>query len=206
MDLYQILIKIILNIKMEFFQKIIIDIGGLSIIVTGAAWVLRRIIDNFFSNKIEKFKHDLERENTKFKITYEKLHLERAEIIKETYKNIVLTHNSFHSYLNIFQPAGGKTEDEKRLESGNYYNEFFNFYDKNRIFFEESLALKIDKIRDKFLEAWREFELSKAVSKNDNQRDPDIWVKAWNKVNDDIPPLRKDIEIEFRKLIGIDSK
>lgn len=108
----------------EFFKNIIFDFGDTAIIVTGITLILRRIIDNFFEKK-----------NIKFKITYEKLQIERAEVIKETYKKMVLANDLLESYIKPYRRVKDKSEDEKLKEANESFNDFYEFYDKNRIFF-----------------------------------------------------------------------
>ena len=179
-------------------------LGGTALVVAGLAWVLRKLIDQFFNNKIEKFKYELEKENTKFRITYERLHVERAEIIKETYKKIVLTFDLFRSYVNPLQLVGEKPEIEKKKEAGLAYNEFYKFYDENRIFFDESLAAKIDKLRETLWDAWIKFQLSRDLREGSHRGGHDEWMQAWTKVDNEVPLIRKEIEAEFRKIIGIE--
>lgn len=56
--------------------------------ITGGliAWLIRRLFQQFFEKDLDKFKVDLLKETVQFRIRYEKLHSERAEVIKEVYK------------------------------------------------------------------------------------------------------------------------
>ena len=189
---------------MEFLQNIIIKIGGFGVIIAGVAWVLRCVVDSFFNSKIEEFKHNLEKENIKFRITYEKLHTERAEVIKETYKKMVSAYDYTRAYVIIFEKPDDKSEDKKRKEADKAYKEFYKFYDENRIFFSESLASDIDKLQEKFWEILVEFEESKRFPNDGRGILGDKHKEVWNKIETDIPPIRKEIEDKFRKTIGIE--
>jgi len=184
----------------NFLQNFLIVAGGSTGVAFAVGWVLRRLIDNFFSHKIELYKAQLEKENTKYRITYEKLHTERAEVIKEVYKKLVLTYEDIYSYTCIFQAAGEKSEVEKRSMAAGTFNDFSRYYEQNRIFFNEELAKKIDRFRDESKKILYDFSITREYDRNNAEK----WSKIWLKVKDDIPVIKIDIENEFRKLIGIE--
>ena len=60
--------------------------------------MVRKLIEQFFSKDLEKFKSKLEKEAIRHKTQFETLHAERAVVIKEVYKQIVQTQRAFESW------------------------------------------------------------------------------------------------------------
>lgn len=187
-----------------FWQNLITNVSWGALIIGGISWVLRRFIDHFFSNKIEQYKAELERENTKFKITYEKLHTERAEVIKNVYKKIVKTDDAFLNYIKPMRYTNEPTQDEYAKIAGNAFNDLSSYYRENRIFFTEAFALRIDKILDLLLGIANQFQTSR-ILREENSPNGYVteWGKAFDRLKNEVPPLKTEIEKEFRTLIGI---
>lgn len=182
----------------NFWYDFLKYISSVAIVATALGWVARRLIDNFFSKKIEEYKAQLEKENTKYKITYEKLHAERANVIKETYKKLIDVHDGLKSYM--------IKKDQKDLEDllVNLCN-FNKYYDQNRIFLNEALAKKLDQIRDFCWGIYGNFGASVVMEKmKDYMAANKEYLKGIKKFMDDFPSLRENIEKEFRTLIGIE--
>jgi hypothetical protein len=189
----------------QFWQDFTIYISSITVIVAGGSWIIRKLIDNFFSHKLEKFKAQLEKEHTRYQITYDKLHTERAVVIKETYQKLVDVYKAFHSYMNPMQLTGELTTEEKQKIAAEKANDFIIYFDRNRIFFEDAQSEKIDKLRDSLWDCWTSFGLSKDL-REDRQRKDGIamWQKVWDKLNTEIPQIKKEVEKEFQKIIGLE--
>lgn len=183
---------------LEFFK----NLGITGILTTGAVWLSKILITNFFSKDLEKFKADLEKEAFSYRIRYEKIYSEQADAIKKLYKKIVKTHRSFYSFMNIFQKTGDLPEAEKGKIAAECANDFTNFYEENRIFLDKELAKDIDKLSKAFRTAWIKFEISRSVSKEDNSY-LKFWDDAWKIIDEETPEIKKNIEKKFRKIIGI---
>ena len=189
----------------EFFKNFLVYISSTAVIVAGASWILRKLIDNFFSHKLEQFKAQLEKEHTRYQITYDKLHTERAVVIKETYQKLVDVYKAFHSYMNPMQWGGEPTMEEKQKIAAEKANDFIIYFDRNRIFFEDSLAEKIDRLRDALWDCWTSFGLSKDLRNDRQHKDGlDMWHKIWEKLNTEVPTIKKEVEKEFQKIIGLE--
>lgn len=187
-----------------FLKEFLTNITIWSIVVGGASFVLKTLVDNFFSHKIEQYKSELDRENTKHRIVFEKLQTERAIVIKETYKRIVIVNKAFRSYMNPFQFAGDLNKEEKQKEAAKSANDFIDYFEQNRIFFEESLAKKIDEIKNILWDAWHDFMLSRELRQEDVKAANEKWGNAWNILERKIPEIKIDIENKFRSVIGIE--
>jgi len=175
-------------------------LGG--VIAFATVWLIREIFKQILSKDVEKFKNDLELKSIEFKIKYEKLHTERAEVIKEIYKKISKTFQSMHSYVNIAQWSGEPNQEQKAKNAAEMANDLVSYYEENKIFFEEEVDFEIDKLMKEFKEVWLTYSLSKSLKPHSDESMKE-WDKAWKKINEDVPNVKKIIENKFRKIIGI---
>ena len=53
-----------------------------------------------------------------------------------------------------------------------------------------------------FKEVWLTYSLSKSLKPHSDESMKE-WDKAWKKINEDVPNVKKIIENKFRKIIGI---
>lgn len=190
----------------EFLKSFIVYITSTALVIGAGAWIVRKLIDNFFSHKVEEFKANLEKENARYKITYEKLHSERALVIKETYQKLVDMFNAFQSYINPMQMAGEPSMEEKAKDAIKKGNEFIHYFDRNRIFFEENLAKRIDVLCGLLWDCWTSYGLSKISREGgDHKESLEMWNKAWQKLTTEVPKIKKGIEKEFQAILGIEG-
>ena len=97
---------------MDIFE--IFKIWGIAgIIAAASVWLLKNVFDQILKKDIDNFKYNLEKGAIEFKIKYEKLHTERAEVVRELYKKISRTYRAFHSYMNPLQLVGEDPEKVK---------------------------------------------------------------------------------------------
>lgn len=95
--------------------------------------------------------------------------------------------------------------EEKQKLAAEKANDFITYFDRNRIFFEDSLAEKIDKLRDSLWECWTSFNLSKDLREDKLHKDGlDMWHSVWEKLTKEVPEIKKEVEGEFQKIIGLE--
>jgi len=180
------------------------ELGIFGIMAVGFVWILRFTIKQLFAKDLEKFKYNLEKETISYKTKFEKLHTERALVIKEIYKKIVITQRAFISLTHPFQPAGSPSEEERAKDAAQKANELTFYFEENRIYFEEDLAIELNEFMKKLREIWYEFNQFEYERGNKPYRKIEAWNKAWDKAEKDIPEIKKKIEKRFRTIIGIE--
>jgi len=186
------------------WRILIQNLGMFSIAAGLIVWLIKQLFRQYFVKDIEKFKSDLSKEAIQFRIRYEKLHSERAEVIKEVYKRISRTYRAFKSYMCPLQLAGEPSEKEKCKKAVEEFNALLDYYEENRIFFEEEVAKEIDSLLQKFREAWDQFDYSKYKTGGE-YRDVKEWNKAWKKISEETSKTKELIESRFRRIIGIEK-
>lgn len=188
------------------FLELLQNIGIFGLLIGAIAWFVRELFKQILSRDSEKFKADLEKESIEFRIRYERLHGERVEVIKEVYKKVSHTYKSFHSLMNLLQLASEPTQEEKSKEAAKNANDLTDYYEENRIFFEEKLAEDIDSLLSGFHNAWNKFQYARNARKSGDYKEAlKEWNTAWKQIQEEIPKVKKTLENKFRKILGIEK-
>ena len=163
---------------------------------------MRKIIDHFFDRKVEELKATLERETLAFHIRYEKLHAERAEVIKNIYGQLIDLSRSFQVFVKPVRDFNEPTSNEMERFAFKAYNKLSLFHDRNKIFLEKQIAEKIDDLLNSFVDAGWKFQESQEL-KAEGKSGVAERIAAWKIISGKIPAIREEIETEFRKIIGV---
>jgi hypothetical protein len=195
------------------WQEIIEFLGGAAAIAGTIAFLGKKAIEAYLAGRVEAYKSNLERIASEHSIRFQRLHSERAEVIKDFYGKLILLDESLHSALRPFQAVGEPGLKEKVKNIGDQFNYLRYYFLPKRIFFEEKVCELIDRI----LEAARGvfFDITTyEVDTNDlsykydrellNERH-EFWEKARNIHKNEILELKKQLEKEFRGILGINT-
>lgn len=173
------------------------------VIVLASVWLIRKITEQILARDLVQFKSDLEKEAIEFKIRYEEIQGERVRVIKEVYRKIVRSYKTFDSM--ILEGPQPKIKSKLKKAAKNAANDLVNYYDENRIFFEEELAGDIDSLLSNFRSIWAKSETSRISGiLRDSKAAIDHWKSAFNQIQEKTPDLKKQLENKFRKIIGIE--
>ena len=88
------------------WQQIIEFLGGTAMFGGVIAYLGKIAIDAYVSGRVEAYKGELQRVTTEHSVRFQRLHSERAEVIKEFYGKFVQLDETLHSTLRAFQQAG----------------------------------------------------------------------------------------------------
>jgi len=192
------------------------NLGIFGIIVTASAWLIREYAKQLFSKDIEKFKFELQKEAIELKIRYEKLHIERAEVIKKFYKQMVsVTRKINLSILTLeYEEKGKGRTDYKQIIRG--YDDFVHHYEENALYFEDNIQKNIKELTNalttifslySFLKFDQEMTRSNKTSERMSKLEFDSErERLKNDMNTDISLIKKQIEQKFKNIIGIKDK
>ena len=169
-----------------------------AIIIAAVAWIIRSLTSRALTKDLEKYKASLQIATSEHSVRYEHIYNKRAEL----YSLIVDTEMTFNRYISPWQ-IGVRDPVAQRQAAGDAGNAMQDFYEHNRIFFEESLATEIDKLMDTFRESWHKFHASHR-DKNDTVNK--LWDEAWNNLQGLIKSNKKKLEEEFRSILGIKNE
>jgi hypothetical protein len=202
----------------------LLEKSGVFLILSGATiYLIRYFIDRKFKsyefelqNSAEEFKKNLEFSLETYKKSLEelnykanKLHDRRIEIIPELYRIIVDLDMSMNSMTSLWKIVTGEKEianldEKKRIDkSSKHFNEYQEFYNKNRIYFPKNTCELLDKLRTEFWDGFWDYTFKYRLGSSDTQFNTQLAKKASEKVKNDIPPILKQLEDDFRKIMNV---
>lgn len=186
-------------VSVELFQ----NLGFFSIGSVTIGWLVKSLFSRYIDKDFEKFKYTLNKENFKFS----KLHEKRATVIEGLYAKLTILERSMQSFMSPLQLAGEKTHKDKQKETAEIADDFVEFCSLKRIYFNEDTCELLDSIIKEFQNAWIDFTTF-PVYDQDNLMTPkdrmENWTKSWKVVSKEIPLLRKNLEDQFRNILGVD--
>ena len=190
-------------------------IGTISI--TGLiGYIFKTYFENYLQNRSEELKLTTQFLLNQKQIKYTKLHEERGEIIKELYSKLLDYKLSIESYLMILS-IGGDERNRKEAQFGwrDKGISFEKFYNLNRIFFSSNFCNLSDNLREEmksinqqisgYLDQYNIFHLIQSNSKESTEYIRMI-MNAQKDISLKVEPLLKELEEEFRELLGVESK
>ena len=159
------------------------------------------------TKRIEEVKLGTAKELHRFQVASSGLLKKRAEVIEELYLLIVDTEEMFGRFVGLAEWKCDPSKDELRKEGGRLLYEFLRKYKKNRIYFSEEVCDKLRSFSDSIYEVTIQFSFAiTAQGEGDYLKDfTNRWVEANKNFNEQIPKVRKTIEEEFRKLLGVEE-
>jgi hypothetical protein len=187
-----------------------------TVIIILIGYAMKSLFIHVLSLDIEKYKAELNIELEKLrvelgKVTFEyqtrfaSLHAKRMEKMDELHKLLVHSAEDLSNMANPVELLGDPPKDylcNKAFGSGRAFRSFF---EENRIYFSSEMCDKIDiYINDvrSTISIYRQV-LADQKEKQKNRNVLENWEAAWKKVNEEIPPIKSDIESECRAILGI---
>jgi hypothetical protein len=177
-------------------------------------WLLRSLVSQLLSRDLERYKvelnathdaqiarlrADLNAAAFEHETRFARLHEERARVVAGLYQRLAKTNAMFSQFMQPLQIGGEQQHKKLHQEAAQCANDFIDFFNENRIYLHEDVTNAIDDLISELRRAWAEF----TAHSGRPYPDPREWMSAWKKVTDDIPPLRRRIESEFRQLLGV---
>jgi len=184
----------------EVLLRLGAEVGGLAVIVAGIAWLARKLIAQGLAKEMEVFKAQLRVEAERKQTTFAHLHARRAEVIAEVYAGMDRTYKAAHSLAKPFESGAEDPKPVKLDALAAIGNELRTHFDENRIYFSADLCEGFDR----FFRAIKEAADKWAVPA-DSSIPTRQWLESWNAIKDEVPPLRAELESEFRILLGVES-
>ena len=164
------------------------------------------------NERLQEHKGKLEQINYEFSTRFNRLHQERADVIKSVYKSLMKLQAAMFTFTRTMHPIydDAEKEEKERLDNvNNAFSELADCYGPNKIFLSKSLCEKIDHIffeyRDKgwdFAQTQRTFK-ERSIPKEAYRLEVEKANKISDSIKDEMPPLIDELEAEFRKLLGV---
>ena len=154
--------------------------------------------------EIEKLKSSLSVAAAEQGVKFSTLHKDRAEVIANTYAFLKYVYITMQNYVKIFEPAGDKPRDERRQLAVEAHSAFRDYYPKKLIYLPASTADKLEAINSELVLTFNQFTFT--VDFQQGRGDyTDKWNEIFKKMNGEMQETLKELEYEFRKLLGDES-
>lgn len=204
---------------------------GTAFIVTVIGYLAKQIISQILNKDLEKFKNQLQSENDKAKLIFEKeiesyradlnlvyskqlqLYSKKSEIIEGLYHKLIDLHDIMLEMTVSFRNITGKDEQtvqqeefERVNQAAQKGNEFFKFYSTNKIYFEKETCQLIEELQKKFKDTHSDYSFRHTFGLPPSEMTYEMAKKAGDRVRDEIPKLMEKLEDDFRKTLGVIEK
>jgi hypothetical protein len=199
--------------------------GG-TVIAGLIVWATKLIIAKVVETGGEVFKTKLDKElavhqknldliKIQYQIQYSSLNEKRGKVIAKLYSLLYDLEQDLLYYTDLFYGPKWKDETERDKQAAATLAKTEELFEKNRIYFDEELCDKIDKIiidRADVITKMREAKIEAKIigevdKKYRKEADPVAIVIDQNeKVRGEIAESRKLLAEEFRALIGVEVK
>jgi len=155
--------------------------------------------------ELERFKADLQKTSFEHQTRYQNLHVKRAEVIAELYRLLVQAEHDAISLANPFQNSAEPSQNEKRVQAYKSGTMLFEFFEQNRIYFKQESCERVSSFINGLYNALSEFNI--VIDSLENQRGGktkiEYWANVWEKLTKELPPIKAEIEKEFREILGL---
>lgn len=200
---------------MEPWQTILLSFGGNAALLAVLGLLGKSLLEKLITRDtihfeaklkatsdaaIERLKSDLQLRTIEYQVRFSRLHEKSAETIAETYALLRRYLFAVADYVKVFEPAGDKTKNERREILNNALMEFRNYFGPRQIFLPKESAKKVKELDEKLFSAAQHF--ARTIDGKETTASSEDWLRAFDSINKDIPPVLDLLEDEFRKLLG----
>ena len=193
------------------WQEIIEFLGGAAVFGAVIAYLGKTAVDAYVSGRVETYKSELQRLTAEHSVRFQRLHSERAEVIKELYGKFARLDDALYSTLRSFQLVGEPSLKEKVSKLGDQFNELRDYFLPRRIFFDEPLCKVIESVleiaKGIFFDITtyevdpmhEEYKFNREVLRERHE----FWEKARATHKEQFAEVKARLEKEFRFILGI---
>ena len=192
-------------------QAIIEFLLSATLLAAVLGYLGRKAIEAYLAGRVEAYKGELQRVNAEHGVRFQRLHAERAEVIKDFYAKLAILDETLGSTLAPFQHANGNTLPDKVGALSQQFNETREYFLPRRIFFDEPTCELVDKVVLLARGIFYDITTYEVDPQHPQYKyHPDIlkerhefWEKARGSHANEFASLKRKLEHEFRKLLGI---
>lgn len=192
---------------MSFVESLLTSflLSGLWLILL--AFLGKSLLANLLAKDLEKFKGQIAAQNSERQIIISRLHEKRAEAISKIYLGLI----EYHAQCRSFVWRAEHVEEAEREILLNKITEadngFRGIVQENHLYLTPSLCEKIENLFEeaqspahRFIFALGSYVHAKSITK---EQYSETWKSAFETFADRLPLLLKELEQEFRLLLGV---
>lgn len=198
------------------WQDIFKEIGIIGIIAGLLTWLIKELGMNIINKNLKDYEQSLNQKSELFKKELSliaqkanKLHEKRIERIEEIYSLLTDFHNDMQNLISWKITTGMSKEEiiEQEIVNINLANDsgkkFFDYYSKNRLYFNQETCELIDEIIKLLKGSHNDFSYKYLFNLSPDMSYQNIQ-RANENIREKVPRVKKALEDNFRKIIGVD--
>ena len=205
---------------MEIWQSLLVAVGGNAALLLVLGFLGRSLMSSVLTRDIEQFQASLQgiltRDIEQFKATLQVAAVEhqvrfsrlletQSEVLAELYKLLVIAiwkTTDFSSQMQFVGDPDKKSQPTVAIDS---IAEYFRFFDQHQIWLPPKLCASLEAFAKKLRTPTMRLGVFLSIDNptaGTMKQTQEVWQSAWDSVQNDIPTLRRAIEVEFRALLG----
>ena len=183
-----------------------------AILFTIFAFVARAIINRYMDKRVDLYREQLRRETLEFQTKLVQLHTERALVIKALYSLTSKVSRQASEAIDTLDEYNHKRVDRseiKKLKTDlrEMADELVDNYDRNKIYFKRAVSDQIEAVvrqLDLIVDFMKDMiDLAEGSSAEETLINK--IIEESKKASPNLVQLVKEMEDEFRKLLGVDE-
>jgi hypothetical protein len=202
------------------WESLLVALGGQAALLVVLGWLARSFGSQLLAKDLEKFKNDLAAASTQaterlkhelqmaakgHEVRFSKLHERRAKVVAEIYGLLVEVEWAAQSLVAVVEVVGEKSKREKYVIAFNKAGDFFQCFEKNRIYLPKELCDELERfVREMRFEVIKVGTFLRIEHPNEHmvQEQAKVWARAGEYMQKEAPAAKAALEMEFRRLLG----
>lgn len=203
---------------MSILTQVISFLGGFVIAFPVSTSILKKLIDHRLNRDIEDYKSklkcesdiEIEKLKTVLQINAKEreinllwLHKKRAKAIESLYTSLIDLQSLVRSILDLFSPKNPQTIRSMTEETYSKIQTLNTNYMKAKIFLEPLTCQKIESVLESFRSPVAIYK-GYLANYDDHELESlsDVKDYAWKEVLENVPQALRELETEFRAILG----
>jgi hypothetical protein len=207
---------------MELWQTLTAAVLGNTIVLAVLGWLGKSLLEKLIQrdskrfeieikakadSTIEQLKTELQLRTIEHQIKLSRLHEKRATVIADMNGLLAEVMWEAESFLSPMEFVGEPDKRQKHEAANKKLVEFFQYFDKNKIYLPAVLCENMEKIvhgvRHHVIKFGVYLQLDDASLMDHTRKEKaDTLLNGWNAVKSEFPSLRTQLENEFRTLLA----
>ncbi len=205
----------------EFLYQVVSAVGGVAVLIIAAGWLASKFFENRLNRDFETYKARLKAESdaeieslkSRLQITAKEreitatwLHQKRAVAIETLYASLVDLQYFVRIVLGIFSPRNPTEIRKYTTDAFNQSQEVYKSYLKAKIFLAPNTCEMVERVLNGiqypiaqyhcFLGNYDDHELNTLT---------DVKEHAWKELQENVLPALRELEAEFRQVLGVQN-
>jgi len=151
-----------------------------------------------------RLQNDLQIQLFEYQTRFSLLHTKRADVIIELYGMLTETHEWIREVVHPVQSVSDEVQVQRSTEAGEKFNTLMRFFQKHRPYLDEDVCAQMDGVLKTMREAFTHYSHAQRIPEGRRVRSLEMWHAAYESLNNDVPPILKALERQFRRSLSAD--